>query len=276
MTQVVRVPRTRRLLALGAAGVMAGSMAAATAVVQGAQAPAGAQVPQRRAIDSDAMSTTEATGPFVAAVAIDSDLLDTRGRRLQPTHRLRYRLSTTEGPDGPSVSVQFTAPPSDPGRGGAPEGLPGFRVLIDPKGVQLFDPQGKALPTPPGLEQLRSLTASARDMVLSKVPTERRSRLAEAHGRLSGRIRKLDRYVQVTGSRVLETLVDPALAVPVELTLTDRGRRMSATRITYGTLPGNRLYRARQIGETDRSVNGAAPLREVTTTTLTPVTGGAQ
>ena len=126
MTQVVRVPRTKRLLALGAAGVMAGSMAAATAVVQGAQAPAGAQVQQRSGLESDSMVSPETTGPFVADVAIDSDVLDTRGRRLQPTQRIRYRLSTTDGAEGPSVSVQFTAPPSDPGRGGPPEGLPGL------------------------------------------------------------------------------------------------------------------------------------------------------
>lgn len=261
---------------MGAAGVVAGSMAVGAAVVQGAQAPAGAQVQQPRAIDSDTTASAEATGPFVADVAIDSDVLDTRGRRLQPTQRIRYRLSTTDGAEGPSVSVQFTAPPSDPGRGGPPEGLPGFRVLIDPKGVQLFDPQGKALPTPPGLEQLRALTAGARHMVLSRVPSTRRARLAEAHGRLSGRVRKLDRYVQVTGSRVLETLVEPTLAVPVELTLTDSGRRLSATRITYGTLPGNRLYRSREVGEVERSTGTTAPLREVTTTTLMPVGGGAQ
>ena len=150
MTQVVRVPRTRRLLVMGAAGIVAGSMAVGAAVVQGAQAPTGAQVQQRSGLESDIMVSSETTGPFVADVAIDSDVLDTRGRRLQPTQRIRYRLSTTDGAEGPSVSVQFTAPPSDPGRGGPPEGLPGFRVLIDPKGVQLFDPQGKALPTPLG------------------------------------------------------------------------------------------------------------------------------
>jgi hypothetical protein len=255
---------------------MAGSMAAATAVVQGAQAPAGAQVQQRRAIDSDTTGTTEATGPFVADVAIDSDLLDTRGRRLQPTHRLRYRLSTTEGPDGPSVSVQFTAPPSEPGRGGPIAGLPGFRLLIDPKGVQVFDPQGKPMPTPSALDEFRTLAVGARQLVLSRTSTARRARLTEAHGRLSGRIRKLDRYIQVNGTRVIETLVDPTLAVPVELTLTDAGRRLSATRITYGTLPGNRLYRAREVGEADRTVNPQAPMHSVVTTVHTPVDGGAQ
>lgn len=276
MTQGVRILHRGRLLGLGAAGVMAGSMAVATAVVQGAQAPAGAQVQQQKAIDSDSTVSSGATGPFVANVAIDSDLLDTAGRRLQPTQRIRYQLSTTDGAEGPSVSVQFLTPPPDAGTAGPITGMPGFRILIDPKGVQLFDPQGKKMPTPSGLDELRQLATGARQLVLSRVSTARRARLADAHGRPSGRVRALDRFIQVNGTQVLETLVDPTLAVPVELTLTDAGRRVSATRITYGTLTGNRLYRAREVGEVDRTINPQAPMRSVVTTVHTPVDGGAR
>ena len=276
MTQVVRVPRTRRLLVMGAAGVVAGSMAVGAAVVQGAQAPAGAQVHQRSGLESDTMVSSETTGPFVADVAIDSDLLDTRRRRLQPTQRIRYRLSTTDGAEGPSVSVQFMTPPTDAGSGGPIAGLPGFRLLIDPAGVRLFDPQGKPMPTPTALDEFRHLATGAREIVLSRASSARRTRLTVAHGRLSGRVRKLDRYIQVNGTRVIETLVDPSLAVPVELTLTDAGRRVSATRITYGTLSGNRLYRAREVGEVDRTINPQAPMHAVVTTVHTPVAGGVQ
>jgi hypothetical protein len=51
---------------------------------------------------------------------------------------------------------------------------------------------------------------------------------------------------------------------------------VSATRITYGTLNGNRLYRAREVGEVDRTVNPQAPMRSVVTTVHTPVGGGAR
>jgi len=71
----------------------------------------------------------------------------------------------------------------------------------------------------------------------------RRADLERRYGSPKGRVKGLDRFVSMAGSRTIEALVDRDVALPVELNVTENGALVAHTTFSYVQGPANRLVR---------------------------------
>jgi hypothetical protein len=129
-------------------------------------------------------------------------------------------------------------------------GIPEDRL---PKATADAPPQGaRGRPrSAPGLDRLVPLKGHA---------AARRRALDDGAGPSRGTVRGLDRYLMQRGERVIEQLVDPALALPVETNTVDHGELVAHTTFGYQAYGRDRVLRnttrveQRIPGTTDRSV----------------------
>jgi hypothetical protein len=78
---------------------------------------------------------------------------------------------------------------------------------------------------------------------------ERRSALQRRFGSAHGTVRGLTRFVAVAGELMTEVLVDPQMAVPIEVNIARNGELESHAAYTYTASAGGGLIRRRMHSE---------------------------
>ena len=106
-----------------------------------------------------------------------------------------------------------------------------------------------------------------RDWLYALVPStartaSRRAALERRHGRATGRVRGLDRFITTTGDDALEVLADPVWALPLEINTVRSGALVSHTTLSYAVGAGGTLVR--RTVHTEHGMSGADGERLVT------------
>ncbi len=258
--------RSRRLRA--AAGAIAAFAVIHTAppavAAQDHPAPASVTAPEGRI-------TFEADVVVATTVVADDDKV------IEEQPPLRYRMTLRSGQAGPSTEFLFQDARPYPGRGPLTDPTGGFRLVIGPRGMQLFNGRNQPMTELTNPEQAAGLAAMVNDILMTPDPSARRAALRERFGNVQGRQRQMDRFVRRDRTDVEEVMVDPALALPVEVTHTRDGRWARRSSMRYARLADGRYYRAQQRDESPMpAAEGQRARKLVTTTTLAPTRGGGR
>ncbi|MCC7123487.1 MAG: hypothetical protein IT178_01460 [Acidobacteria bacterium] len=261
--------RSRRLRAAAAAGAIA-----TLAVIHAAAPPADAAQDPAAA---ESRATADGRITFEADVVVATSVMTEDDKVVEEQPPLRYRVTLRSGQAGPSSEFTFQDARPFPGRGPLTDPTGGFRLVIGPRGMQLFNNKNQPMTELTSPEQSAGLAAMVNDILMTPDPSARRAALRERFGNAQGRQRKMDRFVRRDRSDVEEVMVDPALALPIEVTHTRDGQWERRSSMRYARLADGRYYRAQQRDESPMAAaDGQRPRKMVTTTTLAPTRGGGR
>ncbi len=261
--------RSRRLRAAAAAAALA------TFAALHAAAPPAEATQDRRA--AEPLATADGRITFEADIVVATAVVADDNKVIEEQPPLRYRMTLRSGQAGPSTEFLFQDARPYPGRGPLTDPTGGFRLVIGPRGMQLFNASNQPMTELTNPEQAAGLAAMVNDILMTPDPSARRTALRERFGNAQGRQRQMDRFVRRDRAEVEEVMVDPVLALPVEVTHTRDGRWARRSSMRYARLADGRYYRAQQRDESPMpAAEGQRPRKLVTTTTLAPTRGGGR
>ena len=216
---------------------------------------------------------------FSAVVTVERSIVDERGKVARELPRSRYRIQRFAG--GRSRMTMLASTP-EPRVGPMADAYAGLVVEFDPAGgLRVLGKDGRpmpgASPLPGGLMPAELTGDADSGMVAAShdAPVRRRE-LTRHFGSRSGTVRRLERYLTKSGSRLQEVLVSPATALPVEVNIVNDGVLEEHHEFAYEERTLGRLVRTRTRSES--RVPGPTRERLVSVTTLSDVrmNGGAE
>jgi hypothetical protein len=222
---------------------------------------------------------------FSADVIVERTTVDREDVVVERMPKVRYRLNERLGSGGVTTEIVFQNTPPFPGRGPLTDPSAGFKVSINEQdGISVVDPQGKVVSTRAATSEQGPLTGPALQrrngaspsLLLERSTVARRQALVARFGSPVGRHGKHDRFVRNDQDTFEEVLVDPDAAVPTEINTLRSGRLVHRSVLAYQTLPDGRIYCSSRRDESVIDPADESALRNVTTTTYTPVTGGGR
>jgi hypothetical protein len=150
--------------------------------------------------------------------------------------------------------------------------LPGAKNDLDAPlrpaavGAQMLRPSA----TPAGQSWADTLFAD------SSQTSGRREALERTNGPSKGRTRGLDRFVSYRGDAAIETLVDPATALPVEINIVRGGALVMQTLVTYAAATAGTLVRQRLLCTRLADSSGRRAIVDVRFANVRTSTGGVR